>query len=193
VPLSAIKRHILSSLAESSNRLVTFLAYLSEEFDIALRTVGVVILGSKLNMSQLCITLSAEETFSVEGSIAECHTSLQQHISTLAALLGEVLIVTWHTDQLIFLSGYKAVVADRLLTDGAQEAGIVVSFTIVLKLLHTMLEGLVADVASLGKVVIVAVWAVQTVIFTDKLLVSQRSLTTPALEAVLVPMSSLVG
>ena len=37
----------------------------------------------------------------------------------------------------------------------------------------TMLEGLVADVAPLSKVVIVTIWAVQTIILSYKLLVSQ--------------------
>ena len=37
----------------------------------------------------------------------------------------------------------------------------------------TMLEGLVADVAPLSKVVIVAIWAVQTIVLSYKLLVSQ--------------------
>mgnify|MGYP001800586556 FL=1 len=36
-----------------------------------------------------------------------------------------------------------------------------------------MLEGLVADVAPLSKVVIVTIWAVQTIVLSYKLLVSQ--------------------
>ena len=39
----------------------------------------------------------------------------------------------------------------------------------------TMLEGLVADVAPLSKVVIVTIWAVQTIVLSYKLLVSQRT------------------
>ena len=38
-----------------------------------------------------------------------------------------------------------------------------------------MLEGLVADVAPLSKVVIVAIWAVKTIVLSYKLLVSQRT------------------
>ena len=64
----------------TSDRLVTFLADLSEQFDIALGTVWIVVLSGKLDMSQLSITLSTEETLPVEGSISECYASLQQHL-----------------------------------------------------------------------------------------------------------------
>lgn len=56
-----------------------------------------------------------------------------------------------------------------------------------------MLEGILAGVAPLRKVVVVAVRAVEAIVLGNKLLTGQRVLTAPAEEAGLVPVASLVG
>lgn len=58
------------------------------------------------------------------------------YISTLPTFLSKVLVVAGHADQLVLFAWNKAVVADRFLTNRAQETSIVVTLTIVLKLLH---------------------------------------------------------
>jgi len=55
-----------------------------------------------------------------------------------------------------------------------------------------MFECVGASIASLGKLSIVTVGAVEAVVLGNELLIGQRPLTTPAEETTLMPMSSFV-
>lgn len=64
-----------------------------------------------------------------------CHDNT--YVATLATLLSKVLIVTRHTDEFVIFPRDKAVVADGMVADRAQETAVVIPLTVVLKLLHS--------------------------------------------------------
>jgi len=80
------------------NGLVTLLTDLSKQFDVALWAVGVIVLGSELNVGELGITLGAQEALTMESGIAESNTSLQQHLKpneqTISLLNHPIIKIT---------------------------------------------------------------------------------------------------
>jgi len=180
VPLTSLKRHILSSLTKPCNRLAAFFADLSKCFDVAIGAVRLFFFGGKLHVSQFCIAPRAQKAFPMISKVAKGHPTLKQNLGALSALLGEFIIVTWHTDKLSFILGHKAVVTNRLIALSAGKALIMKLLSVVLEFLHPMFEGVSTFVTSLGEAAIVTIRAVQSIVLSYKLLVGQGALAPPA-------------
>lgn len=164
---------------------------LSKEFSIAVSTVGQLILGGELLSRQQLGAAGAVETFAMERDVFVADASLVDHPGTLVALLGIVTFVASHTDDPL-VTGHETLVANRVLTLKASETLVMPVGSFIFKFLHTSTERLVAAVTARGKVVVVAVGAVDLFILGGERLVDQRQLAGAALEAELMPVPLFV-
>lgn len=120
-----------------------------------------------------------------------CYAAFVYHSVALDASLSVVFFVAIHADDLL-ITWDETLVSNRLLADLAAEALLMPLLAFVLKLLHSCPEQSLTSVTSCSEVVVMAISAVELVVFTGEWTIDQRSLTIKALEALLMPMPLLV-
>jgi hypothetical protein len=120
-----------------------------------------------------------------------CYAAFVYHSIALDASLSVILLVAIHADDLL-IARDETLVSNRLLTDLTAEALLVPLLAFVLKLLHSCPEQTLTSVASRSEVVVMAISAIELVVFTGERTIDQRSLTIKTLEALLMPMPLLV-
>lgn len=191
MPVTILKRDELSS-SKAGDGLGASAALLGEQFPVAVRAVGLVVLGRELLLSQLLVTLGTGEALPVPGLVLVSHAPLVNHPIAFAALLCKLFLIAWNAHGII-VTWYEALVSDWLLTNHAHEAFLMPLFALVFKLLHASSERLPASIAASGEVFIVTIGAVDVVIFGGKGLIHQGVLALTALKAEFVPMTIFVG
>jgi hypothetical protein len=166
---------------------VACIALLGKQFAEAVRTVGMLVSRRESLTCQRRLTIGAREAFSVIGLILVGDAALRDHLGTLGALGGEVVLVAWHTVDLTVL-GYEALAADGHVTREAEETVLVKLLSFVFHLFHARFENLSALVASSGERLIIALATVERIVLGAERLVNQRYLANMTEEAFLVPM-----
>ena len=109
------------------------------------------------------------------GRVLVRDAALRDHLAALVALGGKVVLVAGHAVDLLVL-GYEALGADRRVAREAQETVLVKLLALVLHLLHARLEDLGALVTARGKLLVVALAAVQELVLGAEGLVYERQL-----------------
>lgn len=150
--------------ADACDGLDTGRASFGEQFTVAVGTVGLLILGGEPLAGQRAVAIRAAETFPVPWLVFVRNSAGADHLLALAASGGELLLVAAGAKDLLIL-GDETPSADRRLAVGAHEALVVPLLSLVFHLLHSCFENFPASVASGGECLIVAVGAVDPVIF----------------------------
>lgn len=135
--------------------------------------------------------MGAREALAMPRRVLVCYAAFVYHSVALDAPLSVILLVAVHADNLL-VARDETLVSNRLLTDFAAEALLMPLLAFVLKLLHSCPEESLASVTSCSEVVVMAISAVELVVFTGERTIDQRRLTIKALEALLMPMPVLV-
>lgn len=172
MPVAILERDVLGT-ANTGDWLIAGIALLGKQFREAIRAVGKLVARSKSLPSQGLLTIGAVEAFSMVGRVLVRHAALRDHLAALVALGGKVVLVAGHAVDLLVL-GYEALGADRRVAREAQETVLVKLLALVLHLLHARLEDLGALVTARGKLLVVALAAVQELVLRAEGLVYER-------------------
>ena len=171
MPVAVLKGDELSA-TQTSDWLGTATALLGEEVAEALSAVGLVLAGGELLPGQDLVAVGAGEAVTVPGGRLVGDTTLVDHPIALHAALCILLLITGYTHHFL-LTGDETLVADWLLTHLTAEALLMPLLALVLILLHTCAEDVLASIAAGGEIVVVAVSAVQLLLLGCERLVHQ--------------------
>jgi len=186
VPVALFKRDELRA-ANTSDWFRAATALLGEEIPVALGAIRMLFFGGKLKTCQFLLAVHADEALTMVGTVLVCYTTLVDDPIAGKAALGKLILIAGDADDIIIL-GDEAFAPDWLLAYQAAEAVLMPLLVLVLKLLHTGSEDLATTIASWSKVVVMAIRAVQLLVFGSEVLVNERALTIGTLEAAFMPM-----
>lgn len=150
------------------------------------------ILGGELESGELLAAAGAGETLLVPGIALVGDPSAPNDLGTLAATLSVLGLVAGHTNYLV-LAGDKALGADGLSALHANKAFLMPLLSAVLVFAHARLENALATVTTRREALVVAVGAVELILFGGEGPVCKRSAAGRALEALFVPVALLEG
>jgi len=109
----------------------------------------------------------ANETLAVPRRVLVRDSALVDHSVTLQTTLRVLLFVARHADYFL-VTWYETLASDWLRANFAAEALLVPLLPFILKLLHASLEKSAAAVTAGGKVVVVTVSTVQSVVLVSE-------------------------
>jgi len=140
---------------------------------------------------QRSVASVAGEALAMPRSVLVGNATFVDHPVALDASLSVLFLVARHADDFL-VTWYERLRSNRLTTDFAGEALLMILLPFELKLLHPGSKDVVASVASESEVVVMTVGAVSPVVFVGKRPIDQGGLAVDALEARLMPMLVLV-
>lgn len=178
--------------SKSSNRLSATNALLGEQITEAVSAVRLLISGGKFISSQHPVTVSAGEALTMPWSAFVGDTTLVDNAIALHTALSILLLIARDTHDLL-VTGDKALVANGLLAYLTTEALLMPLLALVLILLHTSTEDVLAAITASSKVVVMTVGTEQFLVLGRERLIDQGVLAVAALEAFLMPVLLLVG
>jgi len=190
VPVTVFKRDELGS-SKTSDRFGATAAFLSKQIAKTFSTVRFILSGSEFFARQNLVAVGTLKAVTVKCYALVGDSTFVDHAIALGTALCVLIFVALHADNGL-LARDEALVSNGLGTHLATEALLMPLLSLVLKLLHTSSEDVLAPITPSSKVVVMAVGAVQLLLLGCKWLVHQGRLTVAAFEATFMPMFLLV-